>query len=83
MLSSLSEEELIRKANEMLGETEATDETPEPDEKEQESTDFVAQKQAFKSAPIMYNTPPVPVPPKRPKIDISQPPIPGLEEEEY
>lgn len=83
VLSTLSEEELIRKANEMLGEAEPnTDETLEPEPpKPVKDESFIKQKAAFKSAPVMYNTPPPQ--PKRQKIDISQPPIPGLEEDEY
>lgn len=81
VLSSLSEEELIRKANEMLGETDTGREeytpTPEPEEPTHVQPDAY-QKPAFKSAPVMYNTS---SPPKRPKIDPSQPPIPGLEDE--
>lgn len=95
VLSSLSEEELIRKANEMLGEAEPTreDTSPEPDEEpaegnadgdDDEETDSSAATAAFKSAPIMYTPPPVlPSPAKRTKLDVSQPPVPGLEDEEY
>lgn len=75
VLSSLSEEELIRKANEMLGESDNRDETPEPDESEQNAK--YSPKSDIKSAPVIYN------PTKRPKIDVSQPPIPGLEDEDF
>lgn len=86
VLSSLSEEDLIRKAEEMLGETE-----PAP-KKNKEKEVGAAYNQAFST---IYNTPPpvilppsgvappVPVTPplKRSKIDLNQPPIPGLEDE--
>lgn len=76
ILSKLTPDELLRRANEMLGITEEPTETEE--KTEEVNSEYVVPK-AFKSAPVMYSN----VPPKRPKIDISQPPIPGLEEEEH
>lgn len=70
----------------MLGEAEPVrEDTPEPEENAaktvKEDNFNKNHKAAFKSAPVMYNTPPPPQQPKRQKIDISQPPIPGLEDE--
>lgn len=59
----------------MLGESDNRDETPEPDESEQNAK--YSPKSDIKSAPVIYN------PTKRPKIDVSQPPIPGLEDEDF
>ncbi|KAK9744164.1 Transcription factor S-II (TFIIS), central domain [Popillia japonica] len=87
VLSSLSEEDLIRKAEEMLGET-------GPVQKKSKDKEIAtpAYNQNFST---IYNTPPpvllapsnilnsttVTPPLKRSKIDLSQPPIPGLEDE--
>lgn len=87
VLSSLSEEDLIRKAEEMLGETEPTQRKTK--EKDPPTPSY---SQGFSA---IYNTPPpalLPIsniitsptaapPLKRSKIDLNQPPIPGLENE--
>lgn len=79
VLSSLSEEELIRKAAEMLGEAETAPEE-DADEEEDDKIQEINQT-SFKSAPVLYTpTPVAPTPPKRAKIDTSQPPVPGLED---
>lgn len=81
VLSTLSEEELIRKANEMLGETEPIREELTPEPQDDSSLQDNYQKTAFKSPPVIYNTTQNIVPTKKPKLDPSQPPIPGLEDE--
>ncbi|GJQ67593.1 hypothetical protein Trydic_g8399 [Trypoxylus dichotomus] len=87
VLSSLSEEDLIRKAEEMLSET-------EPVLKKSKEKELVTPPYNPGFSTI-YNTPPPAVlppsnvvssptiapPAKRSKIDLSQPPIPGLEDE--
>ncbi|KAF5299967.1 hypothetical protein FQA39_LY11340 [Lamprigera yunnana] len=83
VLSSLSEEELIRKAAEMLGETDTTS------FKMAESKNSPSQKPtstSLFSGPSVYPSPPNFVPPlavplssKNPLLELDQPPIPGLD----
>lgn len=63
----------------MLGEAETAPEE-DADEEEDDKIQEINQT-SFKSAPVLYTpTPVAPTPPKRAKIDTSQPPVPGLED---
>lgn len=93
VLSSLSEEDLIRKAAEMLGETEDDSANKKPNATKESNAYSptpsykppVGHSTSFTSGPIVYTPPPNLVPPsplmsKSSKLDLSQPPIPGLED---
>lgn len=95
VLSSLSEEDLIRKAAEMLGESEAIPKKAKeatPSFQPPPVSSFIPN---LSPVPLIFNKPPPsigppppiisslinPPPPKRSKIDLNQPPVPGLEDE--
>ncbi|XP_022913665.2 death-inducer obliterator 1 isoform X1 [Onthophagus taurus] len=88
VLSSLSEEDLIRKAAEMLGETE----TPVKKQKRNEPEKEVPPPPIYTPSPSLFSQPPplIVAPPQAQNVcplqnkrsrDMSQPPIPGLEDE--
>lgn len=70
VLSTLTEEDLIRKAEEMLGESQ---------KKGKEEFPVFNANVAPPAPPFLFNQPPPPLGAKRPKLDL--PPVPGLEDD--
>lgn len=71
VLSSLTEEDLIRKAEEMLGESQ---------KKGKDEVPVFNANVAPPAPPFLFNQPPPPLGAKRPKLDL--PPVPGLEDDD-